>query len=43
MILSVEKAKVFLIEANYPLLNKDQQQVLDYIKDLLLPKTGMCY
>ena len=23
------------LEANYPLLNKDQQQVFDYIKDLI--------
>ena len=32
--LSVGKAKMFF-EANYPLLNKDQKLVLDYIKDLI--------
>ena len=35
--LSVEKAKMFY-EANYPLLNKDQQQVFNYIKVLIVTK-----
>ena len=35
--LLVEKAKMFY-EANYPLLNKDQQQVFNYIKDLIATK-----
>ena len=35
--LSVEKANMFY-EANYPLLNKDQQDVFNYIKDLIVGK-----
>ena len=35
--MSLEKAKMFY-EANYPLLNKDQQQVFNDIKDLIVTK-----
>ena len=35
--LSVEKAKIFY-EANYPLLNEDQQWVFNYIKNLIVSK-----
>ena len=35
--LSVEKAKM-VFEANYHLLNKDQQQVFNYIQDLIVTK-----
>ena len=40
--LSMEKAKMFF-EANYPLLNKDQQQVFNSIKELIVTKTRMGY
>ena len=41
-VLSVEKANMFY-EANYPLLNKDQQDVFNYINVLFLVKPRMGY